>query len=65
MKIAYLADQKICNKDNLFSAVIADQNGQPDMDKSPIVPTTLFHLKEEFESILDRIQESIDLKYPS
>ncbi len=62
MKIAYLADQKICNKDKLFSASIAGPNVQPDFDKSPIVPTTLFHLKEEFESILDRIEEKLDLK---
>ncbi|MBK9982388.1 MAG: hypothetical protein IPP15_08180 [Saprospiraceae bacterium] len=62
MKIAYLADHKICNKDILFPAIIAGPNGQPDFDKAPIIPATLFHIKEEFESILDRIEENMDLK---
>ncbi|MFZ1676003.1 MAG: hypothetical protein WBP41_02825 [Saprospiraceae bacterium] len=62
MKIVYLSDQKIYNKVILHAEINAGPNGQHDYNKSSISPTTLIQLKEEFESILDQIEENMDLK---
>lgn len=62
MKIAYLADQKISNRDSAIPEIHVGQKGQPDFYTSSIVPSTLIHLKEEFEIILERIAGNIELK---
>lgn len=62
MKIAYLADQIIYSRNILHPEINVDPNDQLVDLRSSIASTTLFQLKEEFENILDRIEENIDLK---
>lgn len=62
MKIAYLADQIIYHKNILHPEINIGQNVQPDYHSSSIASTTLFQLKEEFETILERIEKNVDLK---